>query len=152
MELKQPTFSDRAYKPLSERDIRRIHEASMRVFETVGVKVCLPRALEIFKAAGADVDDNSMTVKASEGWILERLSAAPERVVLCGRDEKYDLDLSGFNVYMGTGGTALNVLDLNTGERRPSSLRDLEHAARLTDALTNIDFFVLSCYPNEIVK
>ena len=152
MEIKKPSFSDCAYKPLTDGDIRHIHAASMRVFETVGVKVCLPRALAIFRAAGADVDEHAMIVKADEDWVMRKLAAAPERVVLCGRDERYDLDLSGFNVYMGTGGTALNVLDLNTGERRPSSLRDLEHAARLTDALKNIDFFVLSCYPNEIEK
>ena len=138
------------YKPLTPIDIEAIHATSMRVFATCGVEVNEPRALAAFKAAGADVDMATLRVRADEAWIMNRLKTAPSCVTLCGREEKHDLILDGHNVYIGTGGTALNVLDMDTGERRPTSLADLQRAARLVDALENIHFFVLSCYPNEL--
>ncbi|MEW6425319.1 MAG: trimethylamine methyltransferase family protein, partial [Bacillota bacterium] len=71
-------------------------------------------------------------------------------VVLCGRDEEHDLILEGARTYLGTGGTVLNVLDLETGRRRPTTLEDLKNLARLTDALENVHFYMLPVYPTEL--
>lgn len=141
-----------AYRPLTEDGIKRIHGASMRVFEQTGMKVMSQRALEAFHRAGADVDWQGKRVRASEGWIMDKLKTAPSSVTLYGREPRHDMVLDGFNVYIGTGGTALNVLDLKTGVRRPTTLEDVQLAARLTDALDNIHYFILSCYPNGIDK
>ena len=43
-------------------------------------------------------------------------------------------------MYCGTGGAALNILDLETGERRESRLKDIADIAKLVDALDNIHF------------
>jgi trimethylamine--corrinoid protein Co-methyltransferase len=129
-----------------------IHKASMDLFANKGIQVKSERALQAFHQAGADVDRKAMVVRASESWVMDRLRTAPSCVTLYGREERHDLVLDGTNVYIGTGGTALNVLDMDTGRRRPTSLRDVERASRLVDALDNIHFFVLSCYPNELEK
>lgn len=139
-------------KFLSQDDIQKIHQASMKVFETTGMQVNSDDALKIFHDAGAEVDFKRKIVRASESWIMDKIKTAPPVITLYGREEKHNLVLDGYNVYLGTGGTALNVLDLDTGIRRPSKLRDVEMAARLVDALDNIHFFVLSCYPNDIKK
>jgi trimethylamine--corrinoid protein Co-methyltransferase len=75
--------------------------------------------------------------------MIERaLVDSPSEVVLCGRDETNDLVLGGTNVYAGTGGAELNVLDLETGKLRPSSLKDVADLARLGDGLANIHFYI----------
>ena len=76
--------------------------------------------------------------------------AAPKRVVLCGREEKHDLCCEGKNVHLGTGGTVLNVIDLETGVKRLTTLKDVRDIARLCDALDNVHFMVLSVYPNDL--
>ena len=140
------------YKPLTQEGIMKIHKASMKVFEETGIQVNDERALKEFHNAGADVDFNKKIVRASESWVLDKIKTAPSKVTLYGREDKYNMELDGYKVYIGTGGTALNVLDIDTGMRRPSTLKDVHMAARLVDALDNIHYFVLSCYPNELDK
>lgn len=73
------------FRPLSDEGIKRIHKASMRVFEKTGVKVLSERALLAFKSAGAEVDIKTMMVRASETWVLDKLKTAPSNIVLYGR-------------------------------------------------------------------
>lgn len=109
-----------------------------------------PQALDEFARAGARVDREQMTVRIPRSMLEDAVDAAPSQVVLCGREEKHDLVLEGRRTYLGTGGTVLNVLDPQTGERRPSTLRDVRDLARLADALDNIHFFMLPVYPNDL--
>jgi len=56
------------------------------------------------------------------------------------------------NVYYGTGGTALKIMDRHTGIRRPTNAGDVADLAILTDALPHIDWYCLPVYPNELSK
>lgn len=82
-----------SYQPLAQSEIDMLHKASMKVFQEVGMEVHSKRALEIFAAAGAEVDFSSQRVRASESWIMDIVQRAPAQVTLCGREEKYDLVL-----------------------------------------------------------
>jgi len=138
------------YKPVNPQEIEKIHKSSMQIFEEVGVEVHDSLALKFFQEAGAEVDFKRKRFFASESWIMDRVKKAPSQITLCGRDEKNDLVLGGTNVYLGTGGTALNILDLETGNRRPTILSDVRNTAKLVDALDHIHFFVLPVYPSEL--
>jgi trimethylamine--corrinoid protein Co-methyltransferase len=46
----------------------------------------------------------------------------------------------------------LNVIDLETGCRRPARLSDLAKLARLADALDNIDFFMRPIAPSDVPR
>ncbi|MBW1996740.1 MAG: trimethylamine methyltransferase family protein [Deltaproteobacteria bacterium] len=138
------------YKPLSDEDIQKIHETTLRVFSEVGIEVNYPAALDLFRKAGAQVDDSTRVVKVSHDLIYELIDKAPSVVTLCGRAENGELDceIGGNRVYLGTGGTALNVQDPESTESRPSTLKDIMNMARLVDALDNIHFYMLNIYPN----
>jgi len=138
------------YKPLSPDGIEKIHNTSMRLWEEVGVEINSRTALNLFKQHGAEVDFDKKRVRASREWVMNWLGKPPSEVRLCGREEKHDLIIGGTRVYLGTGGTALNVLDLDTGERRRSTLKDCQEACRVVDALDNIHFIVLPLYPTEL--
>ena len=55
--------------PLSDDQIESIHLASLRLLEDYGLEVMSAPARQIFRAAGADVDDAAMIVKADRGLI-----------------------------------------------------------------------------------
>jgi trimethylamine--corrinoid protein Co-methyltransferase len=139
-----------AYHPLTPDGVEQIHKTTMRVFEEVGFEVFEPEALEMFKKAGADVDSERQVVKLKEPVVKDLISPAPQTVTLFGRKPEHNLELGSGNVHFGTGGTALNVLDYDTGERRPADLTDLIKVIRLVDRLPHVHFMLLPTYPNEL--
>ena len=140
------------YKPLSEADIQQIHETTLRVFSEVGVEVHYPPARELFRKAGAQVDESARVVKVSPELVQELIGTAPSVVTLYGRGEdgEFDCEIGGSSVYLGTGGTALNVQEPGSSESRPSTLPDIRDMARLVDILDNIHFYMLNIYPNDL--
>ncbi|MBM4347986.1 MAG: trimethylamine methyltransferase, partial [Deltaproteobacteria bacterium] len=133
------------YKPLTEEQIQIIHQTSLRVLDEVGVKVELEEVLKIFKNHGAKVDGTIVRIPPS--LVEQALQIVPHEFVMAGREEKHDLYLGGKRVYLGTGGAALTVLDLETGEARPGGLQDIALLARLVDALENVHFYLRPCIP-----
>jgi len=140
------------YKPLTDEDIQNIHSTSLKVLAEVGVEVNFKEARELFRSAGAEVDEASRIVKVHQDKVKELIETAPSVVRLCGRDEngELDCDIGGDAVYMGTGGTALNVQDPGAADSRRSELSDVMNMARLVEALDNIHFYMLNVYPNEL--
>ena len=136
------------YKPLTDQDVKRIHEASLQVLRRTGVRVDEPEALALFSEAGAEVEGNRVRLPGS--LVEDAIDRAPSRVVLAGRDAKHDLTLQGARVHIGTGGAALQVLDLETGELRKAVLRDVGEMARIVDALDNIHFYLIPIYPTDL--
>ena len=140
------------YRPLSEEHIKTIHEASLRILEKTGFtfEAGLEDTLDMLKKAGATIDRNNARIYFPRDLVMEQSSKAPERVVLFSRDGRNDLDLTEHRVHMGTGGAAIRILDLETGESRPSTLKDLYQLGRLVDQLDNIHFFLRPCIPTDI--
>jgi trimethylamine---corrinoid protein Co-methyltransferase len=138
------------YKPLSERNIVKIHETSLKILEEVGVKVGLEEVLQIFKRHGAKVDGEIVRIPSS--MVEKALQVVPHQFLMAGREEKNDLSMEDQRVYLGTGGAALTVLDLETGEARPGTLQDIAQIAKLVDALDNVHFYLRPCVPQDIPK
>jgi len=138
------------YRPFSEADVRRIHQAVVTLLEKGGVKVFTERGRDYLRRAGAVVDEASSVVRIPRSLLEDAVASAPHTLTLCGRDPRHDLVLEGTNVYLGTGGTAINVLDIETGARRPSTLADVRDMAKLVDACDWIHFFLINVYPNDI--
>ncbi|MCK4315963.1 MAG: trimethylamine methyltransferase family protein, partial [Anaerolineae bacterium] len=89
------------YKPLTDEQVKRIHQASLAILERTGVQVEEPEALRLFTEAGTDVDGNR--VRLPQSLIEDTLDKAPSRVVLAGRNSDNDLILEGARVHIGTG-------------------------------------------------
>ncbi len=151
MQLRKGLFGGQ-YKPLSETEIKAVHETSLRVFSEVGVEVHLAEGRELFRQAGAQVDEETATVKIPSDLAMELIARAPSTFDLCGRaaDGSLDCRMGGTRVYMGTGGTALNVQEPGATERRPSVLTDVAGMARMVDQLDNIHLYMLNVYPNDL--
>ena len=140
------------YRPLADQEITKINGTTLRVFDEVGIQVRLAEARELFRNAGAKVDEESCLVKIPSGLVEELIGRAPSIITLCGRAENGELDceIGGSRVYTGTGGTALNVQDPGADDCRRANLEDIKKMARLVDVLDNIHLYMLNVYPNEL--
>ncbi len=124
---------------LSDEQLEAIHHAALEILRRTGVSVLEPQALNLLKKAGAEGD--GVHVRISPHLVEWAIRTAPSRVVLCdSRDGSPRLFLEDKNAYYGTGSDTIAVIDCETGERRIPILQDIAQAARLCDALPNIDF------------
>lgn len=143
------------YKPLADEDVKRIHEASLEVLERTGIEVMPSECREIFREAGAEIDEENNRVFIPRSMVEDALATAQNEVILCGRDSAHDISLGGTRVHMGTGGAAVKVLDLETQRVRGSTLADVARIGKLVDALDNIHFYLRACVardiPNELL-
>jgi trimethylamine--corrinoid protein Co-methyltransferase len=128
------------YRPLDEADLLRIHRAALDVLETVGLADPIPSCVELCTARGAFLNDAGRLC-FPRALVEDTIARAPKRIVVCGQDTRFDLELGGGRVHFATAGAAVHTVDEETGEYRLSTLRDLHDAARLADALEYIDLF-----------
>ncbi len=139
------------YSPLTDSDVQSMHEAVVRILSEVGIKVANQRAFELFKEKGLDTDDEKQLVFISQGFLEDCIDAPPSELILHGRgNPENDIIVGGKRVHFGSGGTALNVLDLETGEKRLSTLEDVQNVSKLLDYLDNAHFQVIPVYPNDL--
>ena len=140
------------YKPLSTNDIATIHEASLTILENIGMtyESGLDETLAMLEGKGLKVDREKNRIFFDRDLIEAQAAAAPEQVILYNRDGSDALDLTQHRVYLGTGGAAVIILDLETGKARSTTLNDMYQLARLTNRLDNIHFFVRPCAPTDI--
>jgi trimethylamine--corrinoid protein Co-methyltransferase len=140
------------YKPLSSDDIQTVHQASLSILEKTGLtyESGLEATIDLLADHGAAVDRSRSKVFFPRDLVMAQADRAPGQVILYSRNGKDDLYLSRHRVYLGTGGAAIKILDLETGVSRPSTLSDLYRLARLADALDNIHFFLRPCIPTDI--
>ena len=125
---------------LTPQEVKRIHDATLHIIENVGVRFPSKRALEIWESHGANVDHDKMVVKAKAVLIEEALKTCPPVYPLAARDPAQDLPLDGNHVYVGTDGCGVEVLDIQSGQRRTSRLQDVADIARLADATEEVAF------------
>ena len=147
---KYPGIAASLYKPLSDADVKKISDSVFEILSKSGVAVYSPTALKAFKQAGADVDEDNKIVRLSKDIVEDAIDSNPSSVTLYSRDEEYDCILERNKVHYGTGGTAIYVLDPDTGERRNSLTEDVILNAKMVEALENIHLFTINVFPNEI--
>jgi len=140
------------YKPLSPDDIAAIHEASLTILENIGMtyESGLDATLDMLEGEGITLDREKSRVYFDRNLVMAQAGLAPEQVLLYSRDGNNNLDLRQHRVYLGTGGAAVKILDLASGNARSTTLDDLYQLARLTDRLDNIHFYVRPCVPTDI--
>ncbi len=125
---------------LTTEEVKKIHEATLWIIEHVGVRFPSQRALEIWEANGAQVDREKKIVRVKGDLIEEALKKCPPAYPLAARDPGQDLQLDGNHVYLGTDGCGVEVIDLQTGQKRTSCLRDVQEIVRVADATEEVAF------------
>ncbi|MEM0948917.1 MAG: trimethylamine methyltransferase family protein [Pseudomonadota bacterium] len=138
------------YRPLAAGDVDRIIAAALDLLETLGMGEVPDRLKADLIAAGATEDTATDRVVFPKSLTRTAIENASKEFPLYGRDQARTIDVGGDRVWFGTGGAAVQALDLYTGEYRPSTLADLHAFTRLQDALTNIAWFTRCCIATDL--
>ena len=134
--------TESTYEVLSEKDMQGIMDAVYELLRDVGFRFDPdPRVLDLFSAAGCDVSSRGI-VKISRELIESALDSTRERPGVFDRNgDAVDTGAIAF----AAGMTCVNVIDAETGQRRPSTREDLATITRVADALPDIDLIYPSC-------
>ena len=145
----RPGLHGGQYRPLSDRDIQRIHGAVLELLETVGLCDAIPTCIEAMTAVGCHVGANGRLL-IPRGVVEDTLAKAARRFPLYAQDPARDLEPWDKKVHYGTAGAAVHMVDAVTGLYRESLLDDLYDIARLVDSLDNIHFYQRSVVPRDM--
>jgi trimethylamine--corrinoid protein Co-methyltransferase len=135
---------------LGDKDIERIHEASLTVLEKTGIKVWEPKAVKLLSDAGANVDETTGRVRFPRELVKASLRNAPKEFTLAGRSKEHDLRLEAGKSYFGTLGTAPLIIDLETKVRRTAIKKDLINLSKIADALEGPRYFHTMVTPSDV--
>ena len=137
------------YRPLTEHDMAQIVDTALRILDEIGMaevpRVLIDKALE--KGASVSSFDR---LSFSRSFVEDIIGGAGKCFVYCGRDSKHDFEIGGNRVYFGTGGAAVQTLDMETGLYRSSTLKDLYDFTRLIDTLENVSWFTRCCVATDV--
>ncbi|GAB4531653.1 MAG: trimethylamine methyltransferase MttB [Anaerolineae bacterium] len=127
---------------LSPDDVRQIHQATLELIETVGVRFPSRRALDILADHGASVDGDKQIARIPGHVIEEAMRQAPAEYTLYPRaareNTELELPLDGRHAYLAVDGTGVEVLDPYTGQKRVSTKADVAGAMRVADYMEEI--------------
>jgi len=127
---------------MDKREEDVVHSESIECLEKLGVLVHSQLVLKMLKSAGAEVDLKKEIAKLPEDLVKKAVKNAPKEITLAARDQKRDLKIPVSRYpFVSTGGVTVFMTDIETGERRKATSRDLADFARLADALDPIDSF-----------
>ncbi|MGI9464566.1 MAG: trimethylamine methyltransferase family protein, partial [Aestuariivirgaceae bacterium] len=149
--LSGPGQTGGQYRPLSDADVDRVHRTALRILSEIGMAQVPPVVVDKALELGCRLNDAGRLCFPA-AFIEDVIAGAPERFVLHGQKAGRDFEIGGDRVYYGTGGAAVQVLDRDTGEYRPSTLHDLYDFARLVDQLDNITWFTRCCVATDMVE
>ncbi len=137
------------YQPLDEKEIEAIYRTALRILAEIGMGQAPAVLTKKALAAGARIGGDGRLC-FPHSMVEDIIAQACRQFILHGRDSKYDFQVGGDRVYFGTGGAAVQTLDLDSGDYRPSTLRDLYDFTRLADTLKNVAWFTRCCVATDV--
>lgn len=126
------------FRVLSLNQIKKIHLATLEVLERTGVRIGCQEGFDLLREGGCKTEGD--VVHFPPHLVEWAINSAPSQVLLWNRLGNKKLALGGRNTYFGLGPTLLNMIDLETGKRRVFKREDTAKAAKVADALPNIDW------------
>ena len=117
-----------------------VHQQSIECLERIGVMVKSPAVLKMLEKAGAAVDLKKGIAKLPESLVLESVLKAPKMFTLGARDSKHDkhVPVESYPL-LATTGLAVYTHDINSGEKRSTTNKDLADFSKLADAMSGVD-------------
>jgi len=136
---------------LTDKELEDIHETSLRILHKIGTKILSKKVQNLLSENGAEVDSARSIVKIPSSLVEEAVQKAPKKMVLAGRNPKFDLKLPSKEfTFIATSGYSSFIRDLESGEKRMTKASDLIDFAILSDYLDQVDFFWPIVVPTEL--
>lgn len=136
-------------KVFSDDQIAAMHEAALNVLETLGLKILLPEARQIFAAGGAKVNNDTEMVLIGRDIVEAALHTTPRSIRLRAinptREQIYE---PGTLIFKPSGGCP-NATDAIRG-RRPGDAQTYDETVKLVQSYDVIQGLSLSAEPQDI--
>jgi len=124
---------------LESSEVEAVDQATRDLLGRGGVDVHSSLARELLVGVGAEPVPGTFRIRIPDTVVTEALRKAPRQVLLASRDKRRDLHLPDGTSHVSTDGCGVNVWDLISGARRPSTQNDLADLTRVADALDEVD-------------
>lgn len=126
------------FRVLTDDQIFEVTRSAMEILEKVGFKILHAGARKMLQSAGTRVDGE--LVKIPEFIVRQCLATAPKGWTIYDRNGQRALEVEGRKSYYGTSTASPNTKDALTGEYHETRVEDLALAAKVADALENINW------------
>ena len=138
--LKQPKFLSYGgnLKILREKECKDIHRAVLTILSDIGISHVSSKTQEV--AVNNGIKFKNGRLYFPKALVEDTISALSRSVILHGQKSENDLQITGNEIYFGTGGATPTILDHKTDKFRETTLKDLYENACLIEHLENVDF------------
>ena len=126
---------------LNTDQIQEVHQHSLDILSTTGIRVDSPKAVELFAKVSCRIENNNQ-VFIEESLVKWALNAAPLSTSIHNRTGEHRFSLGGpsqESTRFGVGVTNLHYQDPLTDQTTPFSIKHMETAVRLGNALDEFD-------------
>jgi trimethylamine--corrinoid protein Co-methyltransferase len=134
---------------MNQARIEQLHDAATAILVDTGLNVHQLEMRARLGDAGARLGEEAR-VYLTPDMVEEALSTVRKDVVVHNRLGVPVMPLGPHQIYFGTGSDLIYTYDADTGEHRKSLLDDVARAARLCDALEDIDFVMSFALPEDV--
>lgn len=149
-DFKRLSMRKNATQLIDKNAFNRIHEETLVVLESVGVRIYSDVALELLHDHGAEVDKERQIAKIPRDLVEGAIRTAPKEYKLDARNPSYDVELDNSHVYFTFDGCGVQTIDIDSGKRRPARKQDIIDCARLANVLPGVGYFTPSVAPQDV--
>jgi trimethylamine---corrinoid protein Co-methyltransferase len=130
-----------------EAEVESIHQASLRILSETGVILTERNSRTLLVDAGARVQDKRVLFPPD--MVEKCISLAGKTTTIQGRNGAVK-NLGDGSLHFHNLGGASNIYDANTGKRHLATVKDVQDATRLLDALDNCHTITPFFTPTEV--
>lgn len=132
---------------LADEEVEALHQATLRLLGEVGVLLTQPEARAVLRGAGATVRGDRILLLPE--LVEQAVAQCPRQVTLRGRGGQ-TITLGDGDLHWHNLGGARDVYDPRSGQRRPATVQDVRHSARLLDALDSVTTITPFFTPQDV--
>ncbi len=122
-------------KVLSQAEIREICDGALAILEEVGVEIFEQQAIDILVREGAVFEGGRVRFPAK--LVTDSLKKVPSQFSLHARNQKNNVVVGDGSLLIEPMIGRINVIDLDTGQKRRTDMDDVARLIKLADALGN---------------
>jgi trimethylamine--corrinoid protein Co-methyltransferase len=130
-------------------EIKKIHEASMKILKNIGIKVLDEKSLDFLSKNGAEVDFENKIVKLDRDLVNSCIKKVPTSFSYYTQDYQ-EMRIGEGDFYTVSMVEESYFLDSETSTRRESSSKDLVDCIRLLDQLPYYHIICNPVLPHDI--
>ena len=137
-----------AIRMLSDAQIQAVHDSSLDILARTGIEMKSEAGRELLLDAGAH--ESGGRIKIPEAMVMKAIASAPSRILMHNRLGELSMPLEEGEVFFGPGSDCPFTMDLESGERRPATTKDVQRIAHLVDGLDQLAFVMSMGTPSDV--